>query len=77
MGGCSDSVLCDGGDHDMIYEPPDWSDVKILLDLADDPKRDVQTTTMTPRLAVVIPEELYERLLKYKGLKPTKREKKS
>lgn len=62
----------------MIYEPEDWSDVKILLDLADDPKRDVQTTTVTPRLAVVISEELYARLQKYKGLKPTsKREKKS
>jgi hypothetical protein len=51
----------------MIYEPEpgDW---RILLDLADDPRHDVATTTDTPQLGVVIPEELYRRLLTYKSL---------
>jgi hypothetical protein len=53
----------------MIFEPEDWADVKILLDLADDPKRDVVTTTVTPRTAVIIPDELYERFKQYKSLK--------
>lgn len=53
----------------MIFEPEDWADVKILLDLADNPKRDVVTTTVTPRTAVIIPDELYERFKQYKSLK--------
>jgi hypothetical protein len=52
----------------VIFEPEDWNDVRILLDLAHDRKRDVATTTETPRLAVVIPDELYERFLRYKSL---------
>jgi hypothetical protein len=59
----------------MIYEPEDWADVKIMLDLADDPKRDVVTTTVTPRTAVIISDELYERFLKYKSLKETPQKK--
>lgn len=51
----------------MIYEPESWDEVRILLDLADN-RRDVQTTTVTPRTAVVIPEELYQRFLTYKSL---------
>lgn len=52
----------------MIFEPDDWNDVKILLDLAKDKKRDVVTTTVTPRTAVIIPDELYERFKQYKSL---------
>lgn len=59
----------------MIFEPENWDDVKILLDLADDPKRDVATTTVTPRTAVIIPDDLYERFLKYKSLQETPQKK--
>jgi hypothetical protein len=55
----------------MIFEPEDWADVKVLLDLADNPKRDVVTTTVTPRTAVIIPDELYERFKQYKSLEET------
>lgn len=51
----------------MIYEPKP-GELQILLDLADKPRRDVKTTTETGRFAVVIPEELYERLQKYLSL---------
>jgi hypothetical protein len=40
------------------------------LDLADDPRRDVQATTETAQLGVVIPEALYQRLLAYQSLSP-------
>jgi len=60
----------------MIFEPENWDDVKILLDLADNPKRDVVTTTDTPRTAVVIiSDELHERFLKYKSLQATPQKK--
>jgi len=59
----------------MIFEPDDWNDVKILLDLADNPKRDVVTTTVTPRTAVIIPDELYERFQQYKSLSETPQKK--
>jgi hypothetical protein len=59
----------------MIFEPDDWDDVKILLDLADNPKRDVVTTTVTPRTAVIIPDELYERFKQYKSLSETPQKK--
>jgi hypothetical protein len=59
----------------MIFEPEDWADVKILLDLADNPKRDVVTTTDTPRTAVIISDELYDRFLQYKSLKETPQKK--
>lgn len=51
----------------MIYEPAP-GELRILLDLAEDPRRDVKTTTDTPQLGVVIPEELYQRLLNYQAL---------
>lgn len=51
----------------MIYEP-EPGDLRILLDLADDPRRDVKTTTDTPYMGVVISEELHQRLLTYKSL---------
>jgi hypothetical protein len=51
----------------VIYEPGP-GDLRILLDLADNPRRDVKTTTDTPYMGVVIPEELYQRLLTYKSL---------
>lgn len=41
--------------------------VSVLLDLADRP-RDVATTTDFERLAVVIPDELYERFQVYQSL---------
>jgi PHD/YefM family antitoxin component YafN of YafNO toxin-antitoxin module len=42
--------------------------VRVLLDLADDKKRDVVTTTEYERLAVVVPEELYQRYVEYQTL---------
>ncbi len=53
----------------MIYEPRP-GELRILLDLADDPRRDVQATTETAQLGVVIPEALYQRLLAYQSLSP-------
>jgi hypothetical protein len=41
--------------------------LKILLDLADNPK-DVRTTTDYSTLAVVIPDELHERFEQYQNL---------
>ena len=51
----------------MIYEPGP-GELQVLLDLADNPRRDVKTTTDTPHMGVVISEELYQRLLTYKSL---------
>lgn len=52
----------------MIYELASNDEIRILLDLADSPRYDVQTTTETGRLAVVIPDYLYDRFLKYQSL---------
>lgn len=41
--------------------------LRALLDLADNPK-DVQTTTDYGTLAVVVPDELYDRFNKYQNL---------
>jgi hypothetical protein len=41
--------------------------LQALLDLADNP-RDVQTTTDYGTLAVVVPDDLYERYQKYQNL---------
>ena len=41
--------------------------LRILLDLADNPK-DVKTTTDFEGPAVVVPDELYERYLTYQSL---------
>ncbi len=54
-------------DGTVIYEP-EPGELRILLDLADDPRHDVATTTDTSQMGVVIPEELYQRLLTYKSL---------
>lgn len=52
----------------MIYEPVNYGEIQILLDLAIDRRHDVQTTTETGRLAVVIPDYLYERFKNYQSL---------
>ena len=52
----------------MLFEPDDWADVRVLLDLADNPRHDVKTTTETGNTAVIIPDYLYERFLAYKSL---------
>lgn len=55
--------------------------LRVLLDLADNP-RDVKTTTEFEGPAVVVPDELYERYLTYQSLdssspkEPKKKEKK-
>lgn len=53
----------------MIYEPTSNDDIRILLDLADNPRHDVKATTETGRMAVVIPDYLYDRFLQYQSLK--------
>lgn len=65
----------------MIYVPRP-GELRVLLDLADDPRHDVATTTDVSG-GVVIPEALYERLLTYNALSessppvvPKKKEKK-
>lgn len=52
----------------MIFQPEHYGEIRILLDLADDPRHDVQTTMETGRLAVVIPDYLYERFQQYQSL---------
>lgn len=46
----------------------DNSELRILLDLADDPRRDVATDSSYTGLAVVVPDVLHERYLKYLSL---------
>ena len=52
----------------MIYELISNDEIRILLDLADSPRYDVKTTTETGRRAVVIPDYLYDRFLRYQSL---------
>lgn len=52
----------------MLYELSSNDEIRVLLDLADNPRHDVKTTTETGRLAVVIPDYLYERLQQYQSL---------
>ena len=52
----------------MIYEPTSNDEIRVLLDLADNPRHDVKTTTETGRLAVVIPDYLYGRFQRYQSL---------
>lgn len=52
----------------MIYEPTSNDEIRVLLDLADNPRHDVKTTTETGRLAVVIPDYLYDRFQRYQSL---------
>jgi len=63
----------------MIYETASNDEIRILLDLADNPRHDVKTTTETGRMAVVIPDYLYERFQQYQSLEasPPKEPKKS
>jgi hypothetical protein len=42
--------------------------LRILLDLADDPRHDVKTTTAYGTPAVVVPDKLYQRYLTYQSL---------
>ena len=49
--------------------PRDYaSTVRILLDLADDPRHDVVSTSEYPRPAVIVPDYLYERWERYLSL---------
>jgi hypothetical protein len=48
---------------------------RILLDLADNPKQ-VQTDSQGPRLALVVPDELWDKYEQYQGLQEKKGAKK-
>jgi hypothetical protein len=63
----------------MILELSSNAEIRILLDLADNPRHDVKMTTETGRLAVVIPDYLYDRFKQYQSLEssPPKEPKKS
>lgn len=50
----------------------DAEQVRILLDLADDP-RDVATDSQGPSLSVVIPDDLWNRYEQYQGATETKK----
>ena len=53
----------------MIYDYRSSEELRVLLDLADNPRYDVKTTTQGPHTMVEIPDELYERFLQYQLLK--------
>lgn len=55
----------------ITFVPNSIEELRVLLDLADDPKHDVRTTTDTSGLGVVVSEELYDRLLTYLSLSET------
>ena len=63
----------------VVHYDSAWT-LRVLLDLADNPK-DVKTTTDFDGPAVVVPDELYERYLTYQSLdssspiEPKKKEK--
>lgn len=50
----------------VVHYDSNWT-LKVLIDLADNPK-DVKITTAFDGSAVVIPDELYERYLTYQSL---------
>jgi len=52
----------------MIYVVKDNSEIKVFLDLAVDPRHDVKTTMEPGRLAVDVPDYLYERFQQYQSL---------
>lgn len=52
----------------MIHVLNNNSEIKIFLDLADDPRHDVKTTMEPGRLAVVVPDYLYSRFQQYRSL---------
>ena len=68
VGHPSDPKLHYGRERIVLYQPSSNDEIRILLDLADDPRHHVKTTTETGRLAVVIPDYLYDRFLKYQSL---------
>lgn len=43
----------------------DQDTIRALLDLADDPRHDVASTSDEGRMALVVPDYLYERYLRY------------
>jgi len=67
----------------QVIEYQDSFTLRILLDLADNPRHDVRTTTDFEKTAVVVPDELYQRYLTYQSLlssspiEPEKKESKS
>lgn len=73
MGHASDPKLYDGRQYVMpVIVPSDFSaTVRALLDLAEDPRHDVATTTEYARLGVVVPDYLYERWQRYVSLEAT------
>ena len=54
----------------MIYDYKSSDELKVLLDLADNPRYDVKTTTQGPHTQVEISDELYERFQRYQELRP-------
>jgi hypothetical protein len=68
VGNASDPELCNGRECVVIYEPATNGEIQVLLDLANDPRHDVKTTMETGRLAVVVPDYLYERFQTYQSL---------
>jgi len=53
----------------MIYVLNDNSEIKVFLDLAVNPRHDVKTTMEPGRLAVDVPDYLFERFQQYQSLK--------
>ena len=52
----------------VLLEIASNDEIRVLLDLADDPRHDVATTTETGRLAVIVPDYLHERYKRYRSL---------
>jgi hypothetical protein len=81
---CRYPYLCNyrGDSVSTVVHYQDAGVLRILLDLADNPK-DVKTTTDFEGPAVVVPDELYERYVMYQSLdssspkEPKKKEKQS
>jgi len=66
--GCEGHSQLHDGDVMAVFIPTDFeSQVRVLLDLADNPN-DVATTTDFDKLAVIIPDELLERYEQYLSL---------
>jgi hypothetical protein len=51
----------------VIVHPVDSQTLRVLLDLADN-VADVATTTDYPTLAVIVPDDLYQRYLRYQAI---------
>lgn len=52
----------------ITFVPQNQDEWRILLSLADNPRHDVKTTSGTRGLGAVVPDELYERFLRYQSL---------